>query len=202
MLINQNRRDELELALSCTDHPYRLKVYHHHKKTDTTTSGFTREEAIALATEFYRDNGHRNYYDFFKARRTSYTEFRRVCEWFDLNIQRYYRVDGGKLYRMNWTPLRDIQSRWRHSDKWIGGYRNDRGTFKNGHVDTRELFVDMENLRVGHYFNNPKEFYDLLRRVDIGKTTYYQRLKQYNIKTEYFMSIDDGELFQIQPRRK
>lgn len=30
MLINQQQRDELELALSCTDHEYRLPVKHKH----------------------------------------------------------------------------------------------------------------------------------------------------------------------------
>lgn len=45
MLINQQQRDELELALSCTDHEYRLPVKHKHLKTDYTTSGFSREEA-------------------------------------------------------------------------------------------------------------------------------------------------------------
>lgn len=44
MLINQQQRDELELALSCTDHEYRLPVKHKHLKTDYTTSGFSREE--------------------------------------------------------------------------------------------------------------------------------------------------------------
>lgn len=40
MLINQQQRDEVELAFSCcTDHEYRLPVKHHHKKTDYTTSG-------------------------------------------------------------------------------------------------------------------------------------------------------------------
>ncbi|ENC8242269.1 hypothetical protein ABK423_004750, partial [Escherichia coli] len=55
MLINQQERDELELALSCTDHEYRLPVKHHHKKTDYTTSGFSREEAKQILIELYRD---------------------------------------------------------------------------------------------------------------------------------------------------
>ncbi len=55
MLINQQQRDEVELALSCTDHEYRLPVKHHHKKTDYTTSGFSREEAKEILIEFYRD---------------------------------------------------------------------------------------------------------------------------------------------------
>ncbi len=35
MLINQQQRDELELALSCTDHEYRLPVKHKHLKPTT-----------------------------------------------------------------------------------------------------------------------------------------------------------------------
>lgn len=78
MLINQQERDELELALSCTDHEYRLPVKHHHKKTDYTTSGFSREEAKEILIEFYRDNGYTDVHNFFKKHRTSHTEFRRV----------------------------------------------------------------------------------------------------------------------------
>ncbi|EMW0060129.1 hypothetical protein ABIV32_001541 [Salmonella enterica subsp. enterica] len=200
MLINQHQRDELDLAFSCMDRDYRLPVRHHHKKTDVTTSGFTREEALQLATEFYRDIGHGNRDEFFKSRKTSYTEFQRVMEWFDFDIKRYYRVDGGQIYRMQWTPRREILNRWRYTNHWVGGYRNDSSTFKKGYEDTRELFVEMENLRLGHYFDNTKEFFDLLRRVDIGKTTYYSRLKKYGIKREFFMSIDNGELFPIKFR--
>ncbi|ECW0786375.1 hypothetical protein F3Q20_02510 [Salmonella enterica subsp. enterica] len=200
MFINQQQRDELELAFSCTDRDYRLPVRHHHKKTDMTTSGFTREEALELATEFYRDCGYGNHNEFFKARRTSHTEFRRVMEWFDFDIKRYYRVDGGQIYRMNWIGRREMLNRWRYTDKWVGGYRNDSSTFKKGYTESRELFVEMENLRLGHYFDNAKEFHDLLRRVDIGRSTYYSRLKKYGIKREFFMSIDGGELFPLKCR--
>ncbi|WP_235154656.1 hypothetical protein [Escherichia coli] len=59
MLINQQQRDELELAFSCcTDHEYRLPVKHKHLKTDYTTSGFSREEAKEILIELYRDHGY------------------------------------------------------------------------------------------------------------------------------------------------
>ncbi|EMD4231275.1 hypothetical protein VQ237_001000 [Salmonella enterica] len=196
MIINQHRRDELELALSCTDHEYRLPVKHWHKKTDYTTSGFSREEALALATEFYRDCGHKRsaYYDFFKARRTSYTEFRRVMEWFDFDIKRYYRVNGGQMYRMQWISIRDVlkHERLNHA---ITRFRNT--AFGKGYADTKELFVELVNVKYSHYYSNPKEFFEVLRRIDISRGTYYNRIKKYGIKVEFFMSIDDNPLFPI-----
>lgn len=70
MLINQQERDELELALSCTDHEYRLPVKHKHLKTDYTTSGFSREEAKEILIELYRDHGYTDIHNFFKKHRT------------------------------------------------------------------------------------------------------------------------------------
>lgn len=116
MLINQQERDELELALSCTDHEYRLPVKHHHKKTDYTTSGFSREEAKQILIELYRDHGYTDIHNFFKKHRTSQTEFQRVREWFDFDIKRYYRVDDGPIYRLQWKPIREVlkQKRLNH----------------------------------------------------------------------------------------
>lgn len=59
MFINQNQREEFELARSCLEREQRLPVRHHHKKNDVTTSGFTRKEALELLTTFYRDCGHK-----------------------------------------------------------------------------------------------------------------------------------------------
>ncbi len=53
------------------------------------------------------------------------------------------------------------------------------------------------NVRYSHYYRNPKEFFEVLRKVDISRGTYYSRLKKYGIKAEFFMSVDDGELFPI-----
>lgn len=101
MLINQQQRDEVELAFSCcTDHEYRLPVKHKHLKTDYTTSGFSREEAKEILIEFYRDNGYTDVHNFFRKHRTSHTEFRRVRDWFDFDIKRYYRIDDGPIYRL------------------------------------------------------------------------------------------------------
>ncbi|EKS9743099.1 hypothetical protein QDA43_004656 [Salmonella enterica] len=195
MFINQHQQDELELALSCTDHEYRLPVKHRHKKTDYTTSGFSREEALELATEFYRDCGHTHtIHEFFKARRTSYTEFRRVMEWFDFDVKRYYRVDGGNIYRMQWIPSRDVMN---HERRNLAVTMPRCEAFKKGYADTKELFVELVNVKYSHYYNNPKEFFEVLRRVDISRGTYYNRVKQYGIKVEFFMSIDNGELFPI-----
>lgn len=69
--------------------------------------------------------------------------------------------------------------------------------FKKGYGDTRELFVELANVRYSHYYRNPKEFFEVLRKVDISRGTYYSRLKKYGIKAEFFMSVDDGELFPI-----
>ncbi|HFG7647153.1 TPA: hypothetical protein ACGIMR_000514 [Salmonella enterica subsp. enterica serovar Javiana] len=199
MFINQHQRDELELAFSCTDHYYQPQPKPEPPKGIVySKSGFTREDIVKIATDFYQNCGNstilRN--KFFKKKyQISYDTFKLNMQWFGVDVQRYYRVDGGKIYRMIWTPTHEIMKRDRYCDKWVGGYRNDSRTFQKGHADTRELFVDMENLRLGHYFNNSKEFYDLLRRVDIGRTTYYTRLKKYGIKREFFMSIDGNPLF-------
>ena len=194
MLINQQQRDELELALSCTDHEYRLPVKHKHLKTDYTTSGFSREEAKQILIELYRDHGYTDIHNFFKKHRTSQTEFQRVREWFDFDIKRFYRVDDGPIYRLQWTPIREVMKHKRDSMA-ITMPRNI--AFKKGYGDTRELFVELANVRYSHYYRNPKEFFEVLRKVDISRGTYYSRLKKYGIKAEFFMSVDDGELFPI-----
>ncbi|MCV9297036.1 hypothetical protein ODZ63_14470 [Escherichia coli] len=118
MLINQQQRDVLELAFSCcTDHEYHLPVKHKHLKTDYTTSGFSREEAKEILIELYRDNGYTDVHNFFKKHRTSHTEFQRVRDWFDFDIKRYYRVDDGPIYRLQWKPIREVlkQKRLNHA---------------------------------------------------------------------------------------
>lgn len=139
MLINQKQRDELELAFSCcTDHEYRLPVKHKHLKTDYTTSGFSREEAKEILIEFYRDNGYTDVHNFFKKHRTSHTEFRRVRDWFDFDIKRFYRIDDGPVYRLQWKPIREVlkQKRLNHA---VTRYRNE--AFKKGYGDTRDLVM-------------------------------------------------------------
>lgn len=197
MLINQQQRDELELALSCTDHEYRLPVKHKHLKTDYTTSGFSREEAKEILIELYRDNGYRDVDNFFRKHRTSHTEFQRVREWFDFDIKRFYRVDGGQIYRLQWKPIREVLKQTRDSMA-VTMPRNI--AFKKGYGDTRELFVELANVKYSHYYNDPKAFFEVLRKVDISRGTYYSRLKKYGIKVEFFMSIDDGELFPIKSK--
>ncbi|MEL2806251.1 hypothetical protein R9K95_17805 [Escherichia coli] len=197
MLINQQQRDELELALSCTDHEYRLPVKHKHLKTDITTSGFSREEAKEILIELYRDNGYRDLHNFFRKHRTSHTEFQRVREWFNFDIKRFYRVDGGQIYRLQWKPIREVLKQTR-DNMAITMPRNI--AFKKGYGDTRELFVELANVKYSHYYNDPKSFFEVLRKVDISRGTYYSRLKKYGIKVEFFMSIDDGELFPIKSK--
>ncbi|MCY6417956.1 hypothetical protein OYC42_20520 [Escherichia coli] len=197
MLINQQERYELELALSCTDHEYRLPVKHHHKKTDYTTSGFSREEAKQILIELYRDQGYTDIHNFFKKHRTSQTEFQRVREWFDFDIKRYYRIDDGPIYRLQWKPIREVLKQTR-DNMAVTMPRNI--AFKKGYGDTRELFVELANVKYSHYYNDPKSFFEVLRKVDISRGTYYSRLKKYGIKVEFFMSIDDGELFPIKSK--
>ncbi|HCN2512112.1 TPA: hypothetical protein N6Q68_002273 [Escherichia coli] len=198
MLINQQQRDELKLAFSCcTDHEYRLPVKHHHKKTDYTTSGFSREEAKKILIELYRDHGYTDIHNFFKKHRTSQTEFQRVREWFDFDIKRFYRVDDGPIYRLQWKPIREVLKQTRDSMA-VTMPRNI--AFKKGYGDTRELFVELANVKYSYYYNDPKSFFEVLRKVDISRGTYYSRLKKYGIKAEFFMSVDDGELFPIKSK--
>ncbi|HAX5197895.1 TPA: hypothetical protein JZG68_002212 [Escherichia coli] len=197
MLINQQQRDELELALSCTDHEYRLPVKHKHLKTDITTSGFSREEAKEILIELYRDNGYTDVHNFFKKHRTSHTEFRRVREWFDFDIKRFYRVDGGQIYRLQWKPIREVLKQTRDS---MAVTMPRCVAFKKGYGDTRELFVELANVKYSHYYNDPKSFFEVLRKVDISRGTYYSRLKKYGIKVEFFMSIDDSPMFKIKSK--
>ncbi|WP_413176403.1 hypothetical protein [Escherichia coli] len=195
MLINQQQRDELDLALSCTDHEYRLPVKHKHLKTDITTSGFSREEAKDILIELYRDYGFtKDRSEFFRKHRTSQTEFQRVREWFDFDIKRYYRIDDGPIYRMQWIPVREMMKHDRLNQEVT---MPRCVAFKKGYGDTRELFVELANVKYSHYYNNPKEFFEVLRKVDISRGTYYSRLRKYGIKAEFFMTIDDGELFPI-----
>lgn len=197
MLINQQQRDELELALSCTDHEYRLPVKHKHLKTDITTSGFSREEAKEILIELYRDNGYTDVHNFFKKHRTSHTEFQRIREWFDFDIKRFYRVDGGQIYRLQWKPIREVLKQTRDN---MAVTMPRCVAFKKGYGDTRELFVELANVKYSHYYNDPKSFFEVLRKVDISRGTYYSRLKKYGIKVEFFMSIDDSPMFKIKSK--
>lgn len=197
MLINQQQRDELELAFSCcTGHEYRLPVKHKHGRNDITTSGFSREEAKEILIEFYRDCGYGgDRKAFFKKHRTSQTVFQTVRDWFDFDIKRFYRIDDGPIYRMQWIPVREMMKQGRLHNLAVTYHRND--AFRKGYGDTRELFVELANVKYSHYYNDPKSFFEVLRKVDISRGTYYSRLKKYGIKVEFFMSIDDGELFPI-----
>ncbi|WP_311750752.1 hypothetical protein [Proteus columbae] len=195
MFINQNQREEFELARSCLEREQRLPVRHHHKKDDVTTSGFTRKKALELLTTFYRECGHgKGRREFFKRHRTSQTEFQRVIEWFDFDIKRYFQVDDGQLYLINWKPIREVLKQERLSMA-VTKHRNT--AFKKGYADTKELFVELVCVRYSHYYNNPKEFFEVLRKVDISRGTFYNRVKKYNIKAKFFMSVDNGEIFQI-----
>lgn len=198
MIIKQSERDELELALSCIDPEYRFPVKQQHKKTDYTTSGFSRDEIVKLAIEFYRECGqNKNREHFFRKYKTSHAEFTRACRWFELDIKRYYRVDGGKMYRMSWTPKIEIRRRERFRYQWMG-QRNI--AFTKGYADERELFVQLANTYYGHYYNNPKGFKEILDKVDISRSWYKKKLKRYGIKVEFFMSIDDSPIFSIKSR--
>ncbi|EDZ3225024.1 hypothetical protein GV858_05990 [Salmonella enterica] len=195
MLINQHQRDEFDLAMSCIDHeviPPILKP----KKTEYTKSGFSREETVALAIEYYRDYGHANQDEFFKIHRTNRTHFHQAIKWFELDIRRYYRIDGGKVYHMNWIAPQEVMKRKEGiTTKAITRPRS--VAFLKHHADTRELFVELANMQYCYYYKKPKEFFELLRTIDISRGTYYQRLKKYRISVEVFMSVDNGELFRL-----
>ncbi|GDU98447.1 hypothetical protein BvCmsSIP024_03472 [Escherichia coli] len=185
--------DERELALSCVNTT--IEKPKKKKQVGVSRAGFTREEAIQLAKEFYTGGtGHSK--EFFKKHHTCLEMFHRTVRWFELDIKRYYRVDGGKIYRMNWINPNEVQKRPpRGSRGIIHKFRS--YAFTKEHRDTRELFVELMNVQYSHYYKRPKEFYEVLKMIDISKTTYYTRLKKYRIGVEFFMSIDDGELFKI-----
>ena len=185
--------DERELALSCVN--TNIEKPKKKKQVGVSRAGFTREEAIQLAKEFY-SLGTGQYKEFFKKHHTCLEMFHRTVRWFDLDIKRFYRVDGGKIYRMKWINPNDVKKRPpRGSRAIIHRFRS--YAFTKEHRDTRELFVELMNVQYSHYYKRPKEFYEVLKAIDISKTTYYTRLKKYRIGVEFFMSIDDGELFKI-----
>lgn len=185
--------DERELALSCVNTT--IEKPKKKKQVGVSRAGFTREESIQLAKEFY-SLGTGQSKEFFKKHHTCLEMFHRTVRWFDLDIKRYYRVDGGKIYRMNWINPNEVKKRPpRGSRGIIHKFRS--YAFTKEHRDTRELFVELMNVQYSHYYKRPKEFYEVLKMIDISKTTYYTRLKKYRIGVEFFMSIDDGELFKI-----
>lgn len=185
--------DERELALSCVNTI--IEKPKRKKQVGVSRAGFTREEAIQLAKEFYM-GGTGKSKEFFKKHHTCLEMFHRTVRWFELDIKRYYRVDGGKIYSMNWINPNDIQKRPpRGSRAHI--FKNRGFALTKEYKDTRELFVELANVYYSHYYKKPKEFYEVLRKVDVSWTTYRQRIRKYGIKTEFFMSIDGGELFKI-----
>lgn len=192
MLINQTRNDELDLALSCV-HPSEIQRVKPSKQVAVSRAGFTREEAIKLATELYRDYRDSERNDFLRKHGTCRDMFYETIKWFGLDIKRYYRVDGGKIYRMKWTHPQEIMKRDPRTTRSITKYRN--VAFTKEHKDTRELFVELANVQYCHYYRQRKEFENVLRTVDVSISEYYRRLRKYNIKVEFFMSIDNGELF-------
>lgn len=185
--------DELELARSCV--PIYETPVQKKKQVGVSRAGFTREEAIQLAKEFYT-LGTGKSKEFFKKHHTCLEMFHRTVRWFELDIKRFYRVDGGKIYSMNWVNPNDVKKRPpRGSRAHI--FKNRGYALTKEYKDTRELFVELANVYYSHYYKKPKEFYEVLKKVDISWTTFRQRIRKYNIKVEFFMSIDDGDLFKI-----
>lgn len=193
MLINQHRRDELELALSCVD-PI-IKKQTNKKQVGIYRTGFTREETIKLARDFY-SIGTGKHKEFFKKHHTCLEMFHRTVRWYGLDIKRYYRVDGGRIYRMNWIPPKEVK---KHPPRGSRAHIfKIRGvSLSKGYKDTRELFVELANVYYSNYYKQVKGFYEVLRKVDISMTTFRGRIRKHGITVEFFMSIDDGELFPI-----
>ncbi|EHI3273306.1 hypothetical protein J9089_003245 [Salmonella enterica] len=194
MFINQHQRDEFDLAMSYYRHGYKEPVKQIIER-GISRDGFTREEVVELATEYYRDIGNAGRDEFFRKHRTCRAMFYRTMDWFKLDIKRYYRIDDGQIYRMEWLHPNEIMKRDPRVTRAITRFRN--VAFEKGHPDTRELFVELANVQYCHYYKRPKEFREVLRKVDISNGTYYHRIKKYNIKAEVFMSIDNGELFRV-----
>lgn len=194
MLINQHQRDELELAMSYYSTSYKEPVKQIIER-GISRDGFTREEVIKLATEYYRDVGNAGRDEFFRKHKTSRTMFYRTMDWFRLDIQRYYRIDGGRVYKMEWVNPKETMKRDPRVTRAITRFRNE--AFRKGHADNRELFVELANVQYCHYYKRPREFYGVLRKVDISKGTYYNRIRKYGITAEVFMSIDNRELFRV-----
>ncbi|ECK2624922.1 hypothetical protein FQY15_19545 [Salmonella enterica] len=194
MFINQHQQDEFELALSCVARP--IHSVSQIKQHAVSRYGLTREQTIKLATEFYRDVGHANRKEFFRKHGMCTEVFYRNVRWFSLDIKRYYRIDGGPIYAMQWLhPQETMKRDPRISQSIIMKCRNN--AFLKEHRDTRELFVELANIQYCHYYKRPKQFFQVLKTVDISRGTYYHRIKKYGIKAEVFMSIDNRELFPV-----
>ncbi|CAD5752745.1 Uncharacterised protein [Escherichia coli] len=184
--------DELELARSCV--PIIEKSVK-KKFNGVSNAGFNREEAIKLAKEFYsQGTGHSK--EFFKKHHTCLEMFHRTVRLFELDIKRYFRIDGGPIYSMKWITPKEVKKRpTRGSRAHIFKIRGIALTKE--YKESRELFVELANVYYSHYYKQPKAFYEVLRKVDISWTTFRQRIRKYGIKAEFFMSIDNGDLFPI-----
>ncbi|EDA3265512.1 hypothetical protein A4L30_10680 [Salmonella enterica subsp. enterica serovar Bovismorbificans] len=195
MLINQNRSDELELALSCTDYYQRPRQTEEYKRD--RANGFTREDILIMAKEFYSTEGNqRDRERFFHERHTSLAEFRRAFRKLNIDAKRYFRIDGGRIYRMNWSPYGS-----RERKKFIPAPRKkSNAVFNKGYRDDRDLFVELASTYYSQFYNDPRGFKEILDKVDISRAWYKKKVKRYGIRVEFFMSLDNGELFPLQCR--
>lgn len=197
MLINQTRSDELELALSCTDYYQRPRAIEEPKKD--SSNGFTREDILTVAREFYSTEGNqKNREQFFRDRNMSFADFQRAFRGMKIDAKRYFRIDGGRIYRMNWNPHgRKMADR----EKFIPEPRKkSNAVFNKGYRDDRDLFVELASTYYSQFYNDPKGFKEILDKVDISRAWYKKKIKRYGIRVEFFMSLDNGELFPLQCR--
>ncbi|EGN2171625.1 hypothetical protein IIF97_001267 [Salmonella enterica] len=196
MFINQHQQDELELALSCTDY-YQRPVVQKVEPKKQRSNGFTREDIIELAKEMYTTEDHQRIREqFFRERNTSYAEFVRAFRNMKIEEKRFFRIDGGKIYRMTWSPW----GKGKNEKFRPMGRGKRRYAFTKEYSDNRELFVELAHCYYSHFYNDPKGFQEVLDTVDISRPWYKKKFKRYNIQVEFFMSLDDGEIFPLKCR--
>ncbi|EBK0477651.1 hypothetical protein Q9V03_000734 [Salmonella enterica] len=164
-----------------------------YRRYSLSPYGFRYDEVIRIMKDFYMTCGYVGDRDqFFKDRFTSHATMMRNCRWFGIDIQRYYRVDGGKIYKMNWVETNVMMKKTRWIDSKVGK-RN--SAFKRGYRDERALFVELMNCYYSTCYRDRERFEWYLQTVDISRPYYKKKIKQYQIKVEFFMSLDGCEPF-------
>lgn len=169
-----------------------------YRKYSLSPYGYSYNEVIKIMKDFYMNCGYvGDKKQFFKERFTSHATMRRNSEWFGLEYQRFFRVDGGTIYRMTWIDTHIMRKKPKWKDYPIGK-RNT--AFKGAYRDERTLFVELMNYYYSYCYRDRARFEEVLKKVDISRAYYKKKVKQYNIKVEFFMSIDGCDPFPYQCR--
>lgn len=225
MLYRHNQEDELSLAASCIEPEYviRQKVYacpsennvprvfskrvlnprtkheriHRHREASKLTNRFTRQHVVRMALDYYTHRTGMTKADYLKSQGiTRPNSFEKLMRAYDIQVNRFYSIDGGQLYKMlshrslrNWQQDGTDRFLVNHRDRCIGG-----GLIRHY---SRDRIVEICHVHHSHCFDSTRELNGLLERAGISRSRYYQLRREYGVTVSIFVQVDGGEILPV-----